>query len=96
MKRINKYSLPMSGDAIWVPANAEILSIQTNRRRVLVYALVDPQEKELKTLLYKIIPTGGPVKDVEGYNFMGSIRLTADVGYYHVFIKEVLAPAANE
>jgi hypothetical protein len=86
MKTIYKYHLisPMSN--IKLPKGAKILSVINQLEKIIIYALVDPEELELEEFTFAILPTGTyPATYNDNYIFLGTVSFNGGSLVFHVF-----------
>jgi len=84
--RIYKYPLEIVDHQFLVlPEGAEILSVAEQNDYIVLYALVDEKETELDEIPIKIIGTGNPVENIEGYEFIGTVKIYGGKLVFHVF-----------
>ncbi len=85
-KVIYKYELQIGDNAILMPVDAEILSVQTQFNKPMIWALVDPKaEKEERC--FEIFGTGHPVYYDMGVErkFLSTIQFHDGDYVFHVF-----------
>ena len=88
MKRIFKYELIVANHSkLCLPVGAKILSVQSQRDRVCLWAVVDECQKDLCLLDIFMYATGQNVsdKDLADKRFVGTVQLGELV--YHVFLQ---------
>lgn len=90
--KIYKYILKHDVNLLALPYKSQILSVKNQGNRVVLYALVDPEEKEMHQREFVVATTGGMRIDSGTHKFIGSVilRCTQGVSGYstaHVFEK---------
>lgn len=86
-KQIWKYELEIVGNqTIEMPANAEILTVQTQDETPCIWALVDPKETKQKRFI-EVYGTGQDVHYDMGVNrkYLGTYQLRGGSFVFHVF-----------
>ena len=87
-KVIWKYELPIIGDSqVFLPIGAEILSIQTQENKTMIWALVGPNTKDKEERYFEMFGTGHPIYCDMGIDrrFISTIQLMDGQFVYHVF-----------
>jgi hypothetical protein len=85
MKTIYKYPLAISdSQAVLMPINAQILSVQFQREDLCLWAVVDPEEKK-HARVFHIVGTGHLVPPPEKVRFIGTVQQFNGKLVWHVF-----------
>ena len=82
MKTIHKFKLDPEG-VVSMPADAEILAVQTQRDYPYIWAIVDP-EKPVDERRVKVYGTGHQLPDKPG-KYLGTFQLANGALVYHAF-----------
>lgn len=85
MKTIFKYPIEVTDkQTVKLPVDSLVISVLNQNGQLVIYALVDTEEKEVEEKTIRIFGTGHPV-DVEefDYNFLGSVMM--DEFVWHIF-----------
>lgn len=86
MNRIFKYPLNIIGTQVLeLPASASILSVMTQRGRIVLYALVDESEIETRERSIEIFGTGHPVLDNVRRDYLGTVVQENGDLVWHIF-----------
>ena len=86
MKKIYKYDLSMEDrQIISLPLNSKILSVKDQYDGIVLYALVDTEREEQEKHSIIIHGTGHSADDLEGYKFLGTVKLMNGQLMFHVF-----------
>ncbi len=84
MNSVWKFPLRDDPEAILrMPKGAQVLSVQVQEGRPMVWALVDPQEKSVRRKFW-IVGTGWNVNPDGLGSFVGTIQLAGDL-VFHIF-----------
>lgn len=94
MKKIFKYRLDVTDvQKITLPALSDILSVQEQYGYLSLWALVDPDEKEMIDYDILIFGTGHPIEGSvfeDDYPwFLGTVQFFNGEQVYHVFMRDV-------
>ncbi len=83
--QIFKYQLEME-DVVWIdmPAEAEILTMQTQYDIPCIWALVDP-DRPIRPRKFRILGTGHVVPQTEPLKYIGTFQLLNGQFIGHVF-----------
>lgn len=85
MKTIWKYELEtMDVRVVEMPVGAEILTVQEQRGKLCLWALVDP-EADKERRVFCIHGTGHPVSTVALKKYIGTYQLMEGALVFHVF-----------
>lgn len=85
MKTIYKYTLGSSNTIIEIPSD-KILSCESQDNNIVVYALVDTDDLELRKYTFEVIGTGHAIYfDLSIYTFLNTIKMKNDTLMLHVF-----------
>lgn len=89
MKRIWKYDLEIHDEQIvYLPRGAQALSVIEQFNRPVLYAFVDPMEKNTEAWMVVMHGTGHEAEDIDDtFAFMGTLNLLGGQFILHVFIK---------
>ncbi|MFA6711118.1 MAG: hypothetical protein WCS33_00170 [Candidatus Caldatribacteriota bacterium] len=87
MKRVFKYPLVMMDrNTIVLPKGSKILSVESQKDDIVVYAIVDDSvSTEVEEHVFLIRGTGHPADDVDGYDFLNTVKLYGDTLIFHIF-----------
>ncbi len=85
MKTIWKFPLEVTAvQYVGMPRGSEILSVDSQRDTVCLWAMVDPDAaKEVRTI--RIFGTGHPVGDEEKLVYLGMAKILHESLIFHVF-----------
>lgn len=90
MKTIFKYIIfPFAeSNPLSIPS-PNILSVQSQKETIVAYALMDKEKNEPYKHYFKVFGTGQMIPDesIEGYSFLGTVKMFDDSLIYHVFHK---------
>ena len=89
MKRIYKYPIEIRDEqTISVPKDSKILAIQTQNEQLVVYALVDINQKEMQTIEIRIFGTGHDLDiNMTSWTYLGTVMTYHDKLVWHIFYK---------
>lgn len=89
MKTIYKYELEIDDlTPLALPIGAEILTVQTQKGAVCMWAVVDPNgETEIR--YFEMFGTGHPIKN-DGYDrkYIATLQVFGGDGVFHIFEKK--------
>lgn len=84
MKRLYKYDIAVSDVCeVAMPVGAEILSLQSQRDAICLWAIVDPDAPK-QVCRFRVYGTGHPLPDEPGV-FIGTVQLHGGSLVFHVF-----------
>lgn len=90
MRTIFKYPLELNLEdtlILTLPWGAMPLSVGVQNGRIMLWALVDPDQTEMADLPFGVMPIGGPdlPEHFNANDFMGTVQMGVFV--FHVFVK---------
>jgi len=86
MKSVYKYKLQIGGEQqIELPIDAEILTVQVQRGKLCLWALVDTESVVKVTHRFYVYGTGHNVHDDEHKKYIGTFQLADGDLVFHVF-----------
>ena len=91
MRRIFKYPMKVQDwQVLTLPKDSRIISTIEQNNTVMIYAIVNPEEKEEEKYNIRIAGTGHPIheKDVEGMTFLGTVIFGELPLVWHVFYQK--------
>lgn len=88
MKSIYKYTINIGGKLL-MPKGAQILTAQMQKRRLAIWALVDPSKDPDNKLELYIVPTGFIMDDsvAKGLKYISTVQQNDGDYVWHVFQK---------
>lgn len=85
MKIIYKYQLEVKDNlTIELPIGAEILTVQSQRDKPCIWALVD-NDAIKENRKFKIIGTGNPIENLSNSKYIGTFQLYGGSLVFHLF-----------
>lgn len=88
MRKIFKYFLRVTDEqTLDLPRGAEILSVEEQKNKVVLYALIDPAECRLYPHTIYVHGTGHSIH-AENLKFIGTVKLYNGDLMFHVFTPE--------
>lgn len=88
MKKIFKYTLPIiDKQEITLYAGSTILSVENQYETIVLYALVNDCVRGIEGYTILIHGTGHNANDIEGCNFVGTVKLQGGALMLHVFAR---------
>lgn len=85
MKVIYKYIIEIEDEILLeIPQHAQILSIQTQKDKPCIWAVVETDNPIVKRNL-KLIGTGHEIKNYMNCNFIGTFQVHDGAGVFHLF-----------
>lgn len=90
MKTIWKFELKgfREYQTITFPKGSKVLCAKMQATRPVIYALVDPSEKEKETIGVKIFGTGHPIPDsTNSWTYLDTLMELQDAFVWHIFYK---------
>lgn len=86
MKTIWKYDLKNDVNFLNIPLGFETLSVISQRNKVVLYCLVDP-DNELDEFRFDVVGTGWELSDTFDYGniFVGTVKTHEETYVWHVF-----------
>lgn len=89
MKAVYKYTLGLNEiQEISFPVGAKILSVAEQRGKIVLYALVDPDETRRIQRIVRILGTGKEITHAFCLQFVGTVSLHGGNLMCHVFVQE--------
>lgn len=73
--------------AVSIPKGGRVLSVESQGSVIVLYAMVDHDEKELMEVQVEVYGTGRPVPDTTNLLFLGTVKLFDGGLMYHVFVR---------
>lgn len=90
MKKIFKYEIQAEDIQKMNIPSERILSVQEQRNKIVVYALVDTENTVLNAYEFGMNGTGNPVTfDIDNFEFLGTVKLSDGQLMFHVFYRKV-------
>jgi len=85
MKTIYKYNLGTSSKHIMLPIGSKILTAQNQSDKIVLWALIDPNEQRQIQFSIMVILTGSLIEDEEDYilHYISTVQIHEIV--YHIF-----------
>jgi hypothetical protein len=89
MLRIYKYVLEeKSIQILELPMNSRILSVESQGEDIVLYVMVDAEERRKWARMVRIYGTGFDITpDIDDYRFLGTVKLSQGKLMFHVFYK---------
>ena len=85
MKKIFKYELEVvANQEIEMPGGAEILCVQSQKKIMCLWAVVDP-EMATQTRKIRIHGTGHDIPDTDSLSYIGTVQMLDGQLIWHVF-----------
>jgi hypothetical protein len=89
MKTVYKYTLATTDEQILsLPKGSRILSVEEQNQNIVLYALVDTEEKQVCEYKIIVVGTGHIASDAADCEFLGTVKLLGGELMFHVFVKE--------
>ena len=89
MKNIYKYILSPLVEYIEIPSE-KILSCETQGNNIVVYVIIDTEDKYLRKFDFQVIGTGHDIYcNIDDYTFLNTVKLENDTLVFHVFYKKI-------
>ena len=89
MKTIYKYPLiAMHTQTLELPKGSSILSVMNQFDEIVIYALVDTEEKQTEKYTITTHGTGHKADDVCNFKFLGTVKLEDGRLMFHVFYRK--------
>ena len=85
--KIYKYILKHDVNLLALPYKSQILSVKNQHNKIVLYALVDPEEKEMQKRTFIVATTGGMEVDSGTHQFIDTVMLANGAYVVHVFEK---------
>jgi len=87
MKRIYKYELkPQEMQIISLPVGSKVLSVIEQNDTIMMYALVNIEEKETDKYYFTIYGTGHDISNgINTFEFIDTVKLQGGSLVFHVF-----------
>lgn len=91
MKSIYKYKLHPDIKSIIVPGGAEVLSAVARDNEIVVYAIVDTNDKTVKEVDYLVFGTGHILDEskLEGFKFLNTVVIADNGLIFHIFVEDL-------
>ena len=90
-KQVWKYTLNVGNNRVYMPREAQVLSVVNQHEEVVLYALVDtglPTLSETPAWEAEVVGTGWNVPDwADTDNFIGTVSTDGGEGICHVFAR---------
>ena len=88
MRKILKYPLTITDEQpLRLPLGSEILSVMEQNDQIVLYALIDADQKLTSEYTISIRGTGHNIDELTINNFIGTCKLFNGHLMYHVFIR---------
>ena len=84
MNKIFKYELYLGSTALYMPANAKFLSIQLQAGKFMLWALVNPSNKEVRRVVYSF-GTGKEIPEPQELAYIATVQ--QGIFVWHFFEK---------
>lgn len=86
-RAIYKYKVaPVSHSVVRVPIGAELLHVRVQHNALYIWALVEPDQKEMESKIFRIVGTGKPIEEPrELLHYWGTFFIDNGGITYHVF-----------
>lgn len=85
-----KYEIYTNGENnIALPAGSKVLSVKNQNEQIVMYALVDEDERRRTLTKVKVFGTGQQILDVEGYDYLDTVSIYNGSLMFHVFYKTI-------
>lgn len=87
-----KYTLNNNNELthIDLPLGAEVLSVETQGSEIVLYALVNPNERATQQIEVRTYATGQVIDvNITDYRFVGTVKMFNGALMYHVFYKRL-------
>lgn len=87
MLKVFKYDVPIEDRfTLSLPRHAKVLSLQTQRDRPHIWALVDPEESAMMDREYRLAGTGHPIEEREdSLHYIGTCQMMSATLVLHLF-----------
>lgn len=90
MKTIYKYPIEITDEqALTLPVNARILTVQMQEGKSCLWAMIDTEEKRTEQVSISIYGTGHPIADSENLTYLGTVQTLGGQLVFHVFRKNL-------
>ena len=88
MNTIFKYVLDATDDQILkIPMSARILSVESQKDSIVLYAMIDSEEIVKRGVFIKIRGTGHNCDKVDADDYFTTVKMYEDGLVFHVFIR---------
>jgi len=89
MNTIYKYTLKVTPiQMLDLPLYSKILSVESQDEDIVLYAMVDTEQAKKWVTMIRIYGTGFQLtKDIDEFNFLGTVKLDEGKLMFHVFYK---------
>ena len=87
---IYKYKLNpfLLNNTFKIPQNGKIISVESQKDNIVIYALVDETEVRTREIDIKVFGTGHKIDvDILTYTFLGTVKMYNDDLIFHVFYR---------
>lgn len=93
MKSVYKYTLDIKeSNVIELPLFSEVLSVESQGENIVVYGLVNTEQKETISYDFRTYGTGHIIEfDLKEYKFLGTVKMYNGGLMFHVFNKQITA-----
>jgi hypothetical protein len=90
MDKIYKYILDPNNWTVELPKNSNIISAESQGDNIVVYAIVNTEEKELRKVEIRVFGTGHNIDiNLNYYIFLDTVKMYGGTLMFHVFYKWV-------
>lgn len=86
-RKIYKYTLELTDKQVLsLPQGAKLLSVEEQGGKIVLYALVNPEEKIRAGFKIYVFETGHPLPEIiYSFDFLGTVKLQDGALMFHVF-----------
>lgn len=89
MKIIYKYPIEVTDEqALTLPVNAQILSVQTQGNTPCIWAMIDTAETRTEQIAVRVYGTGHPIADSERLTYIGTFQMHGGRLVFHAFYEK--------
>lgn len=86
-RTIYKYKVPpVSHSVVKLPIGAKLLHVRVQHNALYLWALVEPDQKEMESKIFRVVGTGQPIEEPpELLHYWGTFFIDNGSITYHVF-----------
>jgi hypothetical protein len=86
MRTVYKYPIEIKGvQELDMPVGASVLTVQIQRGRPCIWAIVDPEQAEINPRSFRLAGTGHPIDGDDVLCYIGTFQLSEGDLVFHLF-----------
>jgi hypothetical protein len=87
--KVYKYVIPVVDEPVIImPLSAKLLHVHNQRGEICLWALVNPEDREVGARRFRVAGTGHPISQGENLDYIGTVHMDGGRLVFHVFLTE--------